>query len=86
MPRSPQGVFIEIVHQVAVQFDGDHFSGQGQQDPGQLSGARSDFDDGVFRADLSELCNFLTVAGIGEKMLAERLFGPRLAFHPGMLT
>ncbi len=79
-------VFVVVPYTVAVKFNGDHFSGQGQQDPGLLPGAWSDLNDGIFGANLSELCNFLTVVGIGEKMLAERLFGPRLAFHPGMVT
>jgi hypothetical protein len=34
---------------------------------------------------LSEVSNFLTVPGIGEKMLTEGLFAPRFGFHPGMV-
>ena len=37
-----QEVFVEVTYKVAVKFDGDHFSGQGQQDPGQLPGAWSE--------------------------------------------
>ena len=80
-----QKVLLEILDQVAVEFDGDDFSGQGKQDLGQLPGSRSDFNDGILGADLSKVYDFLTVLGIGEKMLPEGLLAPRFGFHPGMV-